>query len=79
MHPPFAPVVVYLNAACQEVRKMNSAHEMLVRVTADVADTSMDSAKIIVAAKHGFATLDRQSGGLTYVNRIYSGAEESYR
>ncbi|KAH8700192.1 putative calcium homeostasis protein Regucalcin [Talaromyces proteolyticus] len=50
-----------------------------IGVTTDVADGSADNPKILVAAKHGFATLDRQSGSLTYVNRVYNDSEASYR
>lgn len=48
------------------------------RVTADMIDPSGNSAQIVVAAKHGFATLDRHSGALQYIHRTHRG-EDAYR
>ncbi|OKL56499.1 hypothetical protein UA08_08243 [Talaromyces atroroseus] len=48
-------------------------------VTADMIDDSGNNVQIVVAAKHGFATLDRQSGALSYIHRTHTSERDSYR
>lgn len=53
--------------------------ESPIGVTADMIDDSGNNTQIVVAAKHGFATLDRQSGALSYIHRIHTSDNDSYR
>lgn len=48
-------------------------------MTADVVDSSGDDSQIVVAAKHGLAMLDRQTGALSYVQRMHSTADDAHR
>jgi hypothetical protein len=41
-------------------------------------DDSGNNTQIVVAAKHGFATMDYQSGALTYIHRTHT-EEQAYR
>ncbi|KUL82699.1 hypothetical protein ZTR_09442 [Talaromyces verruculosus] len=53
--------------------------ESPIGVTADMIDDSGNNTQIVVAAKHGFATMDYQSGALTYIHRIHASEEQAYR
>ncbi|KAL1989210.1 hypothetical protein VTN96DRAFT_3757 [Rasamsonia emersonii] len=49
-----------------------------VGVTADVVDADAKD-QVIVAAKHGFATLDSQTGELSYVRRIWDNPDDEHK
>lgn len=42
-------------------------------------DESGNNTQIVVAAKHGFATMDHQSGALTYIHRTHTSDKDAYR
>lgn len=44
-----------------------------------IPESGNNNPRIVVAAKHGFATMDYQSGALTYIHRTHTSEEQAYR